>query len=284
MGFNTRANVYPSIVAGSDSFNAWVHCKGPCGKRFRSTGGLKRHLNQKPLCRSHAIDEQSDAHVSSDEDAPDPSHTTDDDDERMDVDPDNLEPEQEEKEEEEPRHPLGWGREDAERASHVGNQASGPDNVFFDDEEEEEDAEEEEGERRIVDGDLEDDEVEDDDWTRREGGGDGGGPDDPGGGGGGGNPPGDAMQHPLPPQGKRRIVRFGGRAGEIINGWAQAIDGYRAYEATLPQEDGPDNPYHPFASKMDWDVAAWAKQFNIGSNALTALLKIDGVRWSTTSL
>ncbi|KZV62326.1 hypothetical protein PENSPDRAFT_591568, partial [Peniophora sp. CONT] len=38
------------------------------------------------------------------------------------------------------------------------------------------------------------------------------------------------------------------------------------------------NPYHPFRTKLDWDLASWAKTNGIGANAFTALLKIEGVR------
>ncbi|KAJ7434366.1 hypothetical protein B0H11DRAFT_2258450 [Mycena galericulata] len=38
------------------------------------------------------------------------------------------------------------------------------------------------------------------------------------------------------------------------------------------------NPYAPFASKMDWDIAKWAKLRGSGSTAFTDLLQIDGLR------
>ncbi|KAJ7125736.1 hypothetical protein C8R46DRAFT_927583 [Mycena filopes] len=38
------------------------------------------------------------------------------------------------------------------------------------------------------------------------------------------------------------------------------------------------NPYAPFNSKMDWEVAKWAKLRGSGSTAFTDLLHIDGVR------
>lgn len=39
-----------------------------------------------------------------------------------------------------------------------------------------------------------------------------------------------------------------------------------------------DNLYTPFSSRLDWEVARWAKLRGPGSNALTELLRIDGVR------
>ncbi|KAJ6625655.1 hypothetical protein B0H10DRAFT_2161872 [Mycena sp. CBHHK59/15] len=40
------------------------------------------------------------------------------------------------------------------------------------------------------------------------------------------------------------------------------------------------NPYAPFKSKMDWEIAKWVKLRGSGSTAFTDLLQIDGVRES----
>ncbi|KAI0071807.1 hypothetical protein K474DRAFT_1561795, partial [Panus rudis PR-1116 ss-1] len=37
------------------------------------------------------------------------------------------------------------------------------------------------------------------------------------------------------------------------------------------------NPFAPFTSELDWKLAEWVKKHNIGSNALTELLSIEGV-------
>ncbi|KAJ7312551.1 hypothetical protein DFH08DRAFT_791323 [Mycena albidolilacea] len=52
-----------------------------------------------------------------------------------------------------------------------------------------------------------------------------------------------------------------------------------AYQSSLrnPKETGP---YTPFTSKMDWEIAKWAKLRGSGSTAFTDLLNIDGVRES----
>lgn len=190
--------------------------------------------------------------------------------------------------------PLGW---DFARAQRVGQRARGPEDDLFD-EEEEADEEVEEMHRRVIP--VNDDEDEDADDGAGEGGdgaGDDGGPvggpaaaGEPDGGGGDGDgdddgedgdddgdqaPGPDPEPQPPPPQ-RRRIVRFGGRAGKARNG-AAGRDGYQKHESQLPQAANGNNPYHPFATKMDWEVASWAKNFGIGANALTALLKIDGV-------
>ncbi|KAJ7078689.1 hypothetical protein B0H15DRAFT_924756 [Mycena belliarum] len=51
----------------------------------------------------------------------------------------------------------------------------------------------------------------------------------------------------------------------------------QAYQASL-QDNPATNPYAPFTSKMDWDVARWAKLRGAGSTAFRDLLNIEGVR------
>jgi hypothetical protein len=78
------------------------------------------------------------------------------------------------------------------------------------------------------------------------------------------------------------IVKFPGiRAGEPIS-TSRATSAEEQYAAAL---DGASplnplitpNPYAPFSSKMDWEVARWAKLRGSGSTAFTDLLKIPGV-------
>jgi hypothetical protein len=45
-----------------------------------------------------------------------------------------------------------------------------------------------------------------------------------------------------------------------------------------------DNPYAPFTSKKDWEVAKWAKLRGSGSTAFSDLLNIDGVRYMICAL
>lgn len=42
-------------------------------------------------------------------------------------------------------------------------------------------------------------------------------------------------------------------------------------------EDDTDNPYHPFATHLEWEIARWAKLRGPGSTAFTELLAINGV-------
>ncbi len=39
-----------------------------------------------------------------------------------------------------------------------------------------------------------------------------------------------------------------------------------------------DNPYHPFGTRLEWEVARWAKLRGSGSTAFSDLLAIEGVR------
>ena len=52
------------------------------------------------------------------------------------------------------------------------------------------------------------------------------------------------------------------------------------YCQAVSNADGP-NLYAPFASKLDWEVAHWAKMQGLGSNALTEPLHIEGVSFPT---
>ncbi|KAG1828883.1 hypothetical protein DFJ58DRAFT_719762 [Suillus subalutaceus] len=61
------------------------------------------------------------------------------------------------------------------------------------------------------------------------------------------------------------------RAGQqITRGCAANAE----YEAHLANEE--ENVYHPFASKMEWEVARWAKLRGLSSTALSDLLAIEG--------
>jgi hypothetical protein len=50
-----------------------------------------------------------------------------------------------------------------------------------------------------------------------------------------------------------------------------------SYGASL---GGGDNPWTPFHSKKDWEIAQWAKLRGVGSTAFSELLAIDGVSFS----
>ncbi|KAJ7118222.1 hypothetical protein C8R44DRAFT_923423 [Mycena epipterygia] len=74
---------------------------------------------------------------------------------------------------------------------------------------------------------------------------------------------------------KPTIVKFpGDKAGASISEERSAST-EQQYGDALGKSN---NIYAPFASKIDWDVARWAKLRGSGSTAFTDLLKIDGVR------
>lgn len=72
-----------------------------------------------------------------------------------------------------------------------------------------------------------------------------------------------------------------GSAGQPILNQGQPDADYNVYRCQFAGSDGA-SIYHPFASKMDWEVARWAKVHGITSTAVSELLGIEGVSlcWS----
>lgn len=73
---------------------------------------------------------------------------------------------------------------------------------------------------------------------------------------------------------KPTIVHYpGDRAGEVSS---RGIMPMQEYENAL---GGPSrNPYSPFTSRIDWELAKWAKLRGPSATSFTELLNIDGVR------
>ena len=106
----------------------------------------------------------------------------------------------------------------------------------------------------------------------------------------GSNPPSnvepDPILPPTPPEDTRqrtwvkpKIAQFPDpRAGKPIG---SASPSHNAYATSLGNPS-PANPYSPFASKIDWEVAQWFKLRGPSSTSIADLLKIDGVRLSET--
>lgn len=67
------------------------------------------------------------------------------------------------------------------------------------------------------------------------------------------------------------------RAGKPVHSANSTNNAY----ATLLGNNSDSNPFHPFASKLDWEVAKWAKLQGPSSSSLKDLLKIEGVKWFT---
>ena len=63
-------------------------------------------------------------------------------------------------------------------------------------------------------------------------------------------------------------------AGAPILDSIHGLSGFESYQWAI----GNNNSYAPFRSKLDWDIAKWAKLRGPSSSAVTELLEIEGVR------
>lgn len=78
------------------------------------------------------------------------------------------------------------------------------------------------------------------------------------------------------------VQRFGGQAGAPLptlqpSHFRNSRDGFEQYQASIADSD--INMWAPFTSKVDWEMARWAKMRGPGSTAFSDLLAIDGVRF-----
>jgi hypothetical protein len=73
-----------------------------------------------------------------------------------------------------------------------------------------------------------------------------------------------------------KIEYFKGHAGEALPDIGSTE--FQAYDHELGLgSTSTKNPYHPFQTQMDWEIAKWAKLRGPSSTAFTELLAIDGV-------
>lgn len=72
------------------------------------------------------------------------------------------------------------------------------------------------------------------------------------------------------------VQRFGGLAGQPTTNPNVRISSYHSYGARIT--GSAENLFAPFKSRMEWDLAQWAKRRGSGSTAFTELLEIEGVR------
>ena len=73
---------------------------------------------------------------------------------------------------------------------------------------------------------------------------------------------------------KPYVVKFkGGMAGAVYMD-QDGVDGNTAYTSQI---GNPDNPFSPFSSRMEWEIANWAKTRGPSSTAFTELMSIEGV-------
>ncbi|KAJ8496669.1 hypothetical protein ONZ45_g12368 [Pleurotus djamor] len=76
-------------------------------------------------------------------------------------------------------------------------------------------------------------------------------------------------------QNKPFVVKFPDQnAGRV---YSRTLNGGHTNEAYTTLSGGGENLYHPFASKIDWEVAHWAKTRGPSSTAFTDLMQIEGV-------
>lgn len=70
------------------------------------------------------------------------------------------------------------------------------------------------------------------------------------------------------------VVKFGGMAGAVVSDAPLGSRGNEEY-AHLMQD--PNNIYAPFSTKLEWEIARWAKLRGPSSTAFTELMSIEGV-------
>jgi hypothetical protein len=70
------------------------------------------------------------------------------------------------------------------------------------------------------------------------------------------------------------VTKFGGQAGKPIR--TNINGGYSNYVKQL-EAGSQENIWAPFASRMEWEVAQWAKLHGPGLTAFSEFLEIEGV-------
>jgi hypothetical protein len=66
-----------------------------------------------------------------------------------------------------------------------------------------------------------------------------------------------------------------GRAGAIYDN--QHVDGDNLNASYTQKVGNAENPYSPFSSKLEWEIAHWVKMRGPSSTAFNELMKIEGV-------
>lgn len=88
------------------------------------------------------------------------------------------------------------------------------------------------------------------------------------------NPPSADHNHLRQPP--THVEHFGGHAGTPVSSpTVGTATGYAAYSQKVDETQA--NPWAPFTSRVDWEVARWAKLRGSGSTAFSDLLAIEGV-------
>jgi len=74
------------------------------------------------------------------------------------------------------------------------------------------------------------------------------------------------------------VVKFPG-AGEALEAQPSSV-GYHQYASSLGNKENELLEWAPFSTRLEWEVACWAKLRGPSSTALSELLRIDGVSGS----
>ena len=77
------------------------------------------------------------------------------------------------------------------------------------------------------------------------------------------------------------VTKFGGQAGKPIP--TSTCNRQFIYSDYVEQTGGEENIWVPFESKVEWEIAQWAKLRGPGSTAFTEFLEIEGVHCQCSS-
>ena len=73
------------------------------------------------------------------------------------------------------------------------------------------------------------------------------------------------------------MTKFGGQAGKPLTPSDRSGVPQSGYEGYTEQTGSRENLWAPFKSKLDWEIAQWAKLRGPGATAFSELLEIEGV-------
>jgi hypothetical protein len=87
--------------------------------------------------------------------------------------------------------------------------------------------------------------------------------------------PNKSLATPGTPDSAQFTVKFPG-AGKVL-GTQPSPAGYQQYAGNFHAEENNLSEWAPFSTRLEWEVARWAKLRGPSSTALSELLQIDGV-------
>jgi hypothetical protein len=69
-------------------------------------------------------------------------------------------------------------------------------------------------------------------------------------------------------------MKFSGEKAGALYMDQDCVDENTSYNSQINNQD---NPFSPFSSQIDWEIAHWAKTRGPSSTAFTELMRIEGV-------